>query len=357
MEIKISDAVFGAFGLDKDTVQCTRIGNGHINATFQLTDNGNTFVLQAINDLVFHNPEIIIKNTEIISDYLKINYTDYNFLHPILSVENQAAYIDNGQYWRLTKYIPNSISMEKASEPKQVFEAARQYAKLTKLLKDCKIDTLQQTIPHFHDLLYRYDQLLDAIHDANAIRYKKAGKLLATAQLYEDILVKAKKLNKNKSLTVRIMHHDTKIGNVLLNAATYEGICVVDLDTLMPGTILSDIGDMMRTCLCPVDESSTEFHKIEVLLDFFEAIIQGYCTEMGTELSDIEIQHLVYAGKYMVMMQAIRFLTDYLNNDKYYPTLYPTQNYDRAKNQFILLKKIVEKEKEMEGIVRKVMNK
>ncbi len=354
MEYNINEKVFMAWGFFED-FKIQKIGNGHINNTYKLTVDTESYVLQEINSKVFKNPQLIIDNTIIISEYLKTNFDDYLFIHPIKTIENQAVFIENGRYWRLVNYIQGE-SIEKANNEHQVYEAAKQYATLTKVLKDCKIDNLQQTIPHFHDLLYRYDLLLDAIHNANPIRYKKVSKLLAIAQSHDPILIHYKHLIQHNLLPIRIMHHDAKIGNILFDDY-FCGICVVDIDTLIPGNIISDIGDMMRTCLSPVDESSVEFEKIESRLTYFEAIIRGYFETLNDEISTIEVNNIVFGGKYMVFMQAIRFLTDYLNNDQYYPIQYATQNYNRAKNQFILLGKIIDNEKKMEEIILNMLKK
>ncbi len=154
----------------------------------------------------------------------------------------------------------------------------------------------------------------------------------------------------NKSFALRVTHHDTKISNVLFDASD-NGRCVIDLDTVMPGYFISDVGDMMRTYLCPVSEEETDLSQIMVREDYFQAIITGYLSAMQPLLSRDEKQHFVYAGKFLIYMQALRFLTDYLNNDVYYKPRYEHHNAVRAENQAVLLQKLLEKEALLNGIV------
>ena len=154
----------------------------------------------------------------------------------------------------------------------------------------------------------------------------------------------------NGAFRNRVTHHDTKISNVLFNSKD-EGVCVIDLDTVMAGYFISDVGDMMRTYLTPVNEEESDFFRIHVREEYFRAIVEGYFSQMKTELSRKEKQHFVYAGKFMVYMQAVRFLTDYLNNDSYYGARYEGHNLVRAGNRFCLLQHIIEKEDILKGIV------
>jgi thiamine kinase-like enzyme len=148
---------------------------------------------------------------------------------------------------------------------------------------------------------------------------------------------------KNKAFKIRVTHHDTKISNVLFSEDD-KGICVIDLDTVMPGYFISDVGDMFRTYLSPANEEEKDFSKIEIREDYFKAIWDGYMSEMGHELSKEEKAHFIYAGKFMIYMQAIRFLTDHINNDAYYGAAYPDHNFIRAGNQAALLERLMEKE-------------
>lgn len=152
------------------------------------------------------------------------------------------------------------------------------------------------------------------------------------------------------------MHHDTKISNVLLNEEDNTGICVIDLDTLMPGKFISDLGDMMRTYLCAYAENETDLNKIKIRLPYFKATVEGYLSEMANILTPTEKELILFSGKYIIYMQALRFLTDYLNGSIYYPIAYPTQNLDRTKNQLKLLNELFENEKILQDIIEECLS-
>jgi thiamine kinase-like enzyme len=166
------------------------------------------------------------------------------------------------------------------------------------------------------------------------------------------ILAEFQKIQTDTNFKLRVTHHDTKISNVLFDKDG-NGLCVIDLDTVMPGYFISDVGDMMRTYLSPVSEEEKDLNKIEIREDFFQAIVEGYLANIKSELGERELNHFVYAGKFMIYMQAIRFLTDYLNNDKYYGAAYEDQNFIRANNQVTLLQRLLDKEEILKKMVLK----
>ena len=205
------------------------------------------------------------------------------------------------------------------------------------------MDELKTTIPQFHDLSLRYKQFQDALEKGNKERIGEAAELIGIVKQNADVVAEFENIKTNPDFKLRVTHHDTKISNVLFDDMD-KGLCVIDLDTVMSGYFISDVGDMMRTYLSPVSEEETDFSKIEVRDDFYKAIVRGYFNEMQNELTQDEKQHFFYAGKFMIYMQALRFLTDYLNNDAYYGEKHPKHNFFRAKNQVVLLRKLLEKE-------------
>ena len=208
---------------------------------------------------------------------------------------------------------------------------------------ELNVQQLRITIPHFHDLELRYQQFLIAIMKGNQQRVAQSEALITFLASQADIVTEYKNIRANSEFKLRVTHHDTKISNVLFDPAG-KGICVIDLDTIMPGYFFSDIGDMMRTYLSPVSEEEKDFDKIEVREDFFRAIVQGYGNEMKDVLSATEKKYFFYAGKFMIYMQALRFLTDHINDDVYYGARYPGHNFVRAGNQIVLLQRLLEKE-------------
>jgi thiamine kinase-like enzyme len=226
----------------------------------------------------------------------------------------------------------------------QAYEAASQFGSFTKMFSGMQVKKLRITIPGFHDLRLRYRQFLTAIKKGNTQRIVVAKDLIQKLLHYSFIEEEYRFIQSHPDFKVRVTHHDTKISNVLFNDFN-EGICVIDLDTVMPGYFISDVGDMMRTYLSAANEDETDFEKIIIRKEMYKAIESGYLNEMKDELTKTEIDSFYYSGKFLIYMQAIRFLTDYLNNDTYYGAQYENQNYDRAKNQLILLEQYLKMEK------------
>ena len=253
------------------------------------------------------------------------------------------VFVEKDGYFRMFPFVKGSHSKDVVATAEQAYEAAAQFGKFTKLLRGVNVEELKTTIPHFHDLSLRYKQFLDALKNGNRERVLEAADLIHFLTINENIVFAYEEIKNNKDFKLRVTHHDTKISNILFDRND-KGLCVIDLDTVMSGYFISDVGDMMRTYLSAVSEEETDFSKIEVRADFFRAICQGYYDEMKDELSDTEGGYFYYAGTFMIYMQALRFLTDFLNNDVYYGEKYPKHNFNRAKNQVVLLQKLKEKE-------------
>jgi Ser/Thr protein kinase RdoA (MazF antagonist) len=325
-------------------------GSGLINSTWLVTANGKDFILQRINDNVFKNPIDIATNIRLIDEYLEENHPGYLFATPYKTIDGEDMFFlkDEG-YFRLFRFIKNSHTTDVVNSTSQAFEAAQQFGRFTNLLSGFPVEKLKFTIPDFHNLPLRYAQFELATQNGNKERIEEAVTTIGFLKEQKDIVTISEQIASNPSFKQRVTHHDTKISNVLFDENN-KGLCVIDLDTVMPGYFISDFGDMMRTYLSPVSEEEKDLSKIEIREDYFKAIADGYLSEMKNELSDVEKDHLVYSGKFMVYMQALRFLTDHLNNDIYYGIKYEGHNLVRANNQAMLLKRIIEKEKLLQEI-------
>jgi Ser/Thr protein kinase RdoA (MazF antagonist) len=354
--IKI-EKVLTEYRLNKEGVTYQAFGTGHINSTFLINDQTSSykFILQNININVFKKPDIIAQNMKMVGDYLSKHYPDYLFVNAIKTIDGKEMAIVDGDYWRLTNFIENSISFDTLSDPAQAYEAAVQFGRLNKLLSDFDASQLKETIPGFHDLGLRFKQFNDALSIAPEHFRQNAAPEIQKALHYKFILDYFNSFKNSKDFPDRAMHHDTKISNMLFDRDSMTGICVIDLDTLMSGKFISDLGDMMRTYLCAFSENEPDTDKIFVRIEYFEAIVKGYLQEMGSKLSPVEKDLILFSGKYLIYMQAIRFLTDYLNSNIYYPISYPEQNLDRTKNQFKLLDELFENEKVLVSIINKCL--
>jgi Ser/Thr protein kinase RdoA (MazF antagonist) len=337
------DTVLAAFGLPADSVVET-ITSGIINSTWKVHANGTDYILQRVNDHVFANPKDIHHNIAVIAGFLKKNYQRYLFPAPIQSLEgSDLVYIASKGYYRAFPFIGGTHTIDVVETPKQAFEAAEQFGRFTAHLGGFNVAELKVTIPHFHDLSFRFKQLQEAILNGNQERVKSEQNLINRLLKFDYLVKQYDAITLNPEFKKRVTHHDTKISNVLFNDE-HNAVCIIDLDTVMPGYFISDVGDMMRTYLCAVSENEEDIAKISVRPAFYYAIVKGYYQEMQNELTPTEKKHFFYAGQFMIYMQAVRFLTDYLNNDQYYQISYQNHNLIRAINQTVLLERLMEHE-------------
>lgn len=352
------EKVLENYGYAANQISSRKFGTGHINFTYliSITGKDQQLILQSINQNVFKNPLVIAENVRLVGEYLKEHYPSYLFVGSIPTLNGEEmAYVD-GTYWRLTGFITNSVAYDTLSDPNQAHEAAEQFGRLSKLLDGFDASLLRPSIPGFHDLNLRYDQFKEALDNTNAQLKSQASKQIEKALRHSFILDYFNSYKNSADFPDRAMHHDTKISNMLFDKETNEGLCVIDLDTLMAGKFISDLGDMMRTYLCASSENEPDMDKIFIRIEYFEAIVEGYLKEMGSILTSTEKDLILFSGKYLIYMQALRFLTDYLNGNVYYPVSYPEQNLVRTANQFKLLSEFFNKEKILQDIVDKCLN-
>lgn len=348
-----TSTILKAFGFNPETCHIKPLGDGLINKTWVIKDieAGDNFVFQKINDNVFKRPEDITANIRLINDYLDGKHPDYLFTSPVAATNgNDMIKSADGEYFRIFRYIEGSVTHNELQKPVQAYEAAHQFGKFTKLLSGIDMGQLKVTIPDFHNLDLRFEQFTESLKNPDPSRKENANDAIQFLMENKEIVDEYRKITSLKDFKLRVTHHDTKISNVLFDAND-NGLCVIDLDTVMPGYFISDVGDMMRTYLSPVSEEEKDFSKIQVRPDFFKAIIQGYLSEMKDELSEAEKGALIYAGKFMIYMQALRFITDYLNNDSYYGAKYEGHNLLRGQNQIMLLKSYEAKEQEFSEFI------
>ncbi|HEY5406960.1 MAG TPA: aminoglycoside phosphotransferase family protein [Ginsengibacter sp.] len=340
--------VFDAFDIAENINNAIPFGNGLINRTWKVNRGGKAFILQQINNNVFKDPEAIAYNINATGNYLRKNFPSYLFVMPVTSVYNGDIFFDeHSGYYRLLPFIENSHTIDVVPDPGMAYEAAKQFGRFTKLLSGFNASLLKITLPDFHNLSFRYKQFEEALSHGNAIRIDNSRKWVDVAFNNKYIVDEFEKIKGNSQFKLRVTHHDTKISNVLFDENN-NGLCVIDLDTLMPGYFISDLGDMFRTYLSPVSEEEKDYSKIEIRNEYFMSIVKGYLGQLNEELTTEEKKYFIYSGKFMIYMQGLRFLTDYINNDVYYGAKYEDHNLIRAGNQFALLQKLAQKEAELQ---------
>lgn len=346
------EKVLKAYGLEYKKCNVEPFGNGLINKTWKVSSSNAQYILQKVNTKVFQSPKLIAENTLLLKNYLDSVAPKYLFIAPLKTVAGTVIFEESKDVYRLFPFITNSFTIDTVTKAEQAYQAAKQFGKFSRVLEAFNPDSLNVTIPNFHNLSLRRVQFFEALENAGLLRLKTADwainivkKCLWIAEQFDDLI-------HGKKLKNRVMHHDTKINNVLLNVNSGLGIGVIDLDTVMPGYFISDVGDMMRTYLSPVNEEETSFDKITVRADVFLAIYKGYMEEMHRTLTSAEKDQFIYSGQFMIYMQALRFLTDYLNGDIYYPVTHTEHNLMRAKNQLVLLMEYTKSVENFEKIIK-----
>ena len=329
------------FGLQAEDFSIEQIGSGHIHLTYRLKGE-SSFILQRVNKNVFKQPDLIASNLRCASDFLKRKHPSYFFLTCVRSLAGKEMEYDvEGYPWRLFPYIENTVTVDKVTSTDEACQAAAEFARLTRFLDGIDTKKFQPTIPQFHDLALRKEQFEQALSQAGT-RAVEANDLIDACKDSYFLVEKYVQLVSSGNLKERIVHNDTKINNVLFDKSSEKTVGVIDLDTLMPGYFIYDLGDMVRTFVCPVSEEEKDLTLVTFRKNIYDALLSGYLSEMSEVLTPAERQAIPFAGKMMTYIMALRFLADYLRGNTYYHITYPEQNLVRAANQLRLLKVISE---------------
>ena len=322
-----------------DQIEVARYGSGHINDTFKVeTKRGVRYILQRINTDIFPDAEMLEETVMRVTGHLRAKGI------PSLEV---IAYANP---WRLYAFLEGYTSRDVVSEPRQAYDVARAFAKFQNDLADLPPPRLGEIIPKFHDTPDRMRQLDEAVKVNYKGRLANVAKEMAFVEAWRGNTSRLADLMAAGKIPERITHNDTKINNVLVAA---DGTAVViDLDTVMPGSALSDFGDMVRTSSAAAAEDEKDLSKVYSKIEYFEQLAKGYL-EGAKFLNDCEKDNLVFSGKLATFEVGIRFLADYLKGDTYFHTAYEDHNLVRARTQFKMVESIEAQEAEYEAIVSK----
>ena len=326
-----------SFGLDPSQFTIERTGSGHINQTYKV-DGTKAYILQRINNKVFTRPELIAANLRKAADHLAKHYPDYLFLSGIKAADgSEMVYDAEGYPWRLFPYIDNTITIDRVETTTEAYAAASGFAQLSHLLSGCKPSQFSPTIDRFHDLAWRFEQFETALRNTTDERKAQAQDAIDIAVYFGYLVTQYNDLIRQGGLQLRVTHNDTKINNILFDATTREVVCVIDLDTLMPGYFIYDLGDMIRTFVSPVSEEEKDLSQVVFRKAMYDALLDGYFSQMSDSLNSTERTLAPFAGMMMTYIMALRMLADFLNGNIYYHITYPEQNLVRARNQLRLL--------------------
>ena len=349
-----------AFAFDGEIVDAKPFGSGHINDTTLLTtDKGTQFIMQRINVKVFTNPQALMENICRVTEFLKKRLVEVGgdpnreALTFVRTVDDQLFYHGEEGAWRAYRFQGDLLALNTCRNSHDFYSSGKAFGRFQALLDNYPADTLYEIIPDFHNTPVRFAQL------HKAIEKNLAGRLDSVKEEVEFALAREKDaslvmdLQEQGVLPLRVTHNDTKLNNVLLDPETGDGVCVIDLDTIMPGQAIFDFGDSIRFGASTATEDEKDLSKVQLDLELFDAYTKGFLEGCGEVLTEVE-KDLLPTGAWMMTLECgIRFLADYLNGDTYFKIQHSEQNLDRARTQFKLVQEMEQKQDEMQSIVAK----
>jgi aminoglycoside phosphotransferase (APT) family kinase protein len=357
-------AIAENFQIFADFQSAEPYGTGHINDTYAATycQGGRPvrYIHQRINQNIFKNPAALMENIERVTNHLRAKMAGLadasrRTLTLIPARDGRMFYVDaNGDFWRTYIFIENARTYDAVESTKQAYEAAKAFGRFQGLLADLPAPRLHDTIPDFHHTPKRFATLEKEIEADVANRAAKARAEIEFAMRRQAMTARLIELQVRGMLPERTTHNDTKFNNVMLDDATQEGICVIDLDTVMPGLALYDFGDMVRTTTSPALEDERDLSKVCMQFPMFEALVRGYLASAGDVLNRAEKQNLAFSGKLITFEIGIRFLADYLAGDVYFKVHREGHNLDRCRTQFKLVNSIECQEEAMNRLVESI---
>lgn len=349
------------FDLHGNVISITPFGNGHINDTFKVvtdSDENHTYLLQKINHQIFNDVDGLMKNIREVCQHIKSKLAHLSaedvekHSMTLIETKNGESFCkdDDGNYWRVFKLIENTKSYDIVETPAQAFSGGRAFGQFQKQLSDLSAEKLTEILPNFHNIDFRLGNLRDAIEKNEANRVDQVQELLSYIFERESKMRRILEMGNRGDLPLRITHNDTKFNNVLLDEND-KVQCVIDLDTVMPGYIAYDFGDAIRTIINSAAEDEADLDKINLNIPLFQAYAEGYLSEAKDFLTAQELESLLHGVHLLPYMQAVRFLTDYLNGDTYYKVHYEEHNLVRTKSQLKLVDELEKHHEELKLIL------
>ncbi len=361
IDIKITE-IIDRFQIDGKISSIKPFGGGHINDTYHIVYNNfahSSYILQRVNNYVFKDIEGLMNNISLVTTHLRNKLIEDNIKDvenrslELIKTKNNKVYIEDaeGKPWRLFNFINDHKVFDGAPNTDIAFEGARMFGKFINDLSDLNTNNIVETIPNFHNIAIRLDNLELSIEQDVAERVSHVKDEINYARSRREIMSRILNLGEKGLITQRIVHNDTKINNVLFDHSN-KGICVVDLDTIMPGFVHYDFGDGVRTCANTGLEDDVDLKNVSYDLEMYKAFSLGFIESVSSVLNDVERATLAQAALLFPFIMGVRFLTDYISGDIYYKTKYENHNMIRAKAQLKLTSDGESKLKELEKIVK-----
>lgn len=334
-------------------VSCEQYGCGHINRTFLVqTDAGKRYILQQVNKRVFPDIMGLMENVKAVTEFISARVaTSRECLHLIKSLDGQTVWQDErGEYWRAYDFVEDSLCLQRPERGEDFYESAVAFGSFQNHLADFPAETLHETIADFHNTPDRYRKFKRAL-EADALgRAAGVEREIAFVLEREEEAGFLQNLRVSGALPLRVTHNDTKLNNVMLDADTRKALCIIDLDTVMPGLAAYDFGDSIRFGASTAAEDEKDLDKVELSLELYATYVRGFLSACHS-LTELEKQTLPMGAKLMTLECGVRFLTDYLEGDKYFAIARPEHNLDRARTQFKLVYDMEKKWRQMQEVV------
>ena len=350
--------IISHFQLQGAPIRCERYGNGHINETYLLeTDAPHAYILQKVNRQVFPDVPNLMRNIQLVTSYLWQQTPDpRRVLTLVPTADGQAYMVDpDGEFWRVYEFVTDSLCLDRPENERDLQQSGLAFGTFQNQLASFPAHTLTEIIPHFHDTPVRYEQLKDAIRMDRAGRVKEAEAEIEAYMAFEKYAGFLMNLLKQGELPLRVTHNDTKLNNVLLDAATRTPLCVIDLDTVMPGLAANDFGDSIRFGAATAREDEQNLSKVGMSLQLFEAYARGFLSACGTRLTPLEKETLPMGAMLMTLECGSRFLADYFNGDVYFHNARPGQNLCRARTHIKMAQDMKSKLGQMQKIIESIV--
>ena len=341
------------FDLEGDVVSCERYGFGHINETYLVvTDTKHRYIAQKISSRAFKDVPGLMNNIYLVTNHLRERTDEpYGAMTVIKTVDGGIYQELNGEFWRVYDFVEGSVALQAPRNTQDFYESAIAFGDFQTKLADFPVEKLVETIPNFHNTVDRYRIFKETLAKDPCGRAKDVQAEIEFVLSKEEEMATLQRMRESGELPTRVTHNDTKLNNVLLKEDTYKPLCVIDLDTVMPGLSLYDFGDSIRFGAATAPEDEKDLSKMTVDLDMFRIFTKGFLTTCTT-LTDRELEMLPMGAKTMTMECGVRFLTDYLDGDHYFAVHREGHNLDRCRTQFKLVREMEAKWEQMHQIVK-----
>ena len=348
-------AILASFQLTGQPISCQRYGQGHINETYlAVTDSGKRYILQKISRTAFPDVAGLMENIAGVTEFLRKKNADPRASMHIVRTTSGSTYCQIGEdYWRVYDFVEGTVSLQAPETDRDFYESAVGFGRFISQLADYPAATLHEPIPKFHNTPNRYRIFLDVLKRDPLGRAKKVEKEVEFVLAHQEEMAALQTLLDRGELPLRVTHNDTKLNNVLLDEKTHEAVCVIDLDTVMPGLAAYDFGDSIRFGAASAAEDERNLDTMTIDLNKYETYARGFVSACRG-LTEAEVISLPLGAKTMTMECGVRFLTDYLDGDHYFAIHREGHNLDRARTQFRLVSEMTKKWDEMRSIVEKI---